>query len=103
VRSPWPSINLTEVFQLVWRWVERDRTSIDRETMVARCRSARLERTTGARMATLGRPSVTDRSAFEDHSRRPDLGTSGCGRDGSFIATGRSVAQVPEAMYAARM
>ena len=26
IRSPWASLTLTEVFEVLWRWVERDRT-----------------------------------------------------------------------------
>lgn len=40
VRSPWPSIGLDEVFPLLWRWVERDRESLDEAVWRARAAEA---------------------------------------------------------------
>lgn len=39
IRSPWPSIALSDVFLMLWPWVERDRA---REPDVRRARSAEL-------------------------------------------------------------
>lgn len=39
IRSPWPAITLTDVFLMLWPWVERDRT---RDQAVLRARAAEL-------------------------------------------------------------
>jgi hypothetical protein len=32
VRSPWPSLGLSESLNVLWSWTERDHTSLDRES-----------------------------------------------------------------------